>query len=156
MKNERFLTEQDAATLSQLADELLLVRDAKVNFTNKLNELISASTLLPDDRGRADCVALHSTVTYRTVGSNDRKSLVIVCPEDADSASGRISILAPLAMALLGHCKRSIVEFHLPFNQTQFVEIMDVEPASAEGNEAACIAPDFDADKSAGLPHEAA
>lgn len=135
MKIERFLSQDDATTLSQLAEHLLRLRDVKLNFAEPLIEIIETSILLPENVRRDDCVALHSQVTYRDVGSDRSETVVIVCPQDASESLAHISILAPLAMALLGRPVGSSVEVVLPFNRIKLVEIVDVRPAGYAGQE---------------------
>ena len=127
MRFERFLTQADASALSRLAEHLLRVRDVKFNVAERLIELIATSILLPENAVRPDCVSLQSTVTYRVVGTDAHWTVHIVCPLDAGSALAHASILAPLAMALMGRPVGSIVDVTLPFNQIQYVEIVDVQ-----------------------------
>ncbi len=136
MKIERYLTQDDAATLSKLAEHLMRVRDVKINPGEKLIELISTAILLPENVRRKDCVSLHSEVTYSKIGPDDQQSVVIVCPQDANQALAHVSILAPIAMALIGRKVRSIVEVQLPFDHVQFVKILDVKPLSSMPEEA--------------------
>jgi regulator of nucleoside diphosphate kinase len=135
MKTERFLSQEDAATLSRLAEHLLRLRDVNMNFAERLIDLIGTAILLPENVRMDDCVALYSKVTYREIGSDQHQSVVIVCPQDTQEALARVSILAPLAMSLLGRPAGSIVEVALPFDQVKFVEIVDVLPADYRAQE---------------------
>lgn len=137
MKIERYLTQDDAAKLSRLAEQLLRVREVRFNAAESLIELISTSILLPENVQRPDCVSLYSRVKYRHVDSDDVRSIEIVCPHDASDTLARVSILAPLAMALIGRPKNSIVEVHLPFNKVQFIEILDVHDFACAARELA-------------------
>ncbi|RJF92693.1 GreA/GreB family elongation factor [Noviherbaspirillum saxi] len=128
MKIERFLSQHDASTLSRLAENLLRLRDVKFNHAERLIELITTSILLPENSRRDDYVSLYSTVVYRAVGTSQLKSIVLVCPQDASDVLAKVSLLAPLAMALLGRVVGSIVAVTLPFNQVQYIEIVKVEP----------------------------
>ncbi|WP_334190750.1 GreA/GreB family elongation factor [Noviherbaspirillum sp.] len=131
MKIERFLSQEDAATLSRIAENLLRVRDVDYNCAEKLIDLIATSVLQPKDCPRSDFVTLNSEVTYRAVGTRTMESIVLVCPHDANETLARVSILAPLAMALIGRVIGSIVEISVPINQIRFVEIVDFQPAHA-------------------------
>lgn len=126
MNNERYLTQHDAATLSELAEKLLRVRDTGYNAAEALLELLSSATLLPEDTERNDIVSLYADITYRRIGSEGLQNIMLVCPHDANSDLARVSVLAPLALALLGRVKGSIVDIHLPFNAVQYIEIVDV------------------------------
>jgi len=126
MKIERYLSQQDAATLSRLAEHMLRMRDVRINFAEQLIDLIGTSTLLPEDVRRDDFVALHSEVVYRDIEMGRVGTIVIVCPEEADDARARVSILAPLALAMLGRPVGGIAEVHLPFDKLRHVEIVAV------------------------------
>jgi regulator of nucleoside diphosphate kinase len=131
MKIERYLTQDDATVLSKLAERLLRMRDVKFNTGEQLIELISTAMLLPENVKKKDCVSLYSEVTYCKMDADDQHTLTIVCPQDANQTLARVSILAPLAMALLGRKVRSIVEVELPFSQVMFVKILDVRHLSS-------------------------
>lgn len=131
MLNERFLSQKDACLLSRLAEAMLRLRDVKFNFADRLVELLSGAILLPETSTRDDYVRLNTVVTYRAVGSASHECLLIVCPQDADDALARVSILSPQAMAMLGRLVGSIVEISLPFGRVQYVEIVDVAPIDA-------------------------
>ena len=133
MKTKRFLSHSDATTLSKLAEHLLRERDVKLNFAEMLLDLLATAILLPENVSRPDCVALHSKATYRIIGTNEHSSIVIVCPRDANASLARVSILAPLAIALLGRPVRDIVEVVLPGGKIQFVEVTDVANGPTEG-----------------------
>ena len=53
---------------------------------------------IPEDVGTLD-----STVTVRDVATGACSDYIVVSPSQADVASGRISVLAPLGTALLGY-----------------------------------------------------
>jgi regulator of nucleoside diphosphate kinase len=50
----------------------------------------------------ADVVTMNSTVELVDLDTRERRTLTIVFPGAADAASGRVSILAPVGIALLG------------------------------------------------------
>jgi regulator of nucleoside diphosphate kinase len=138
MRNERYLTQHDAASLSRLAEQLLRTREFSFNAAEKLIELISTSILLPQGADDSDYVTLNSRVDYRTIGSREVRSLTIVCPQNADAALAQVSILAPLALALIGRPRHSIVEVELPFRKLEFIEIVGINNT---GHEADATAP---------------
>lgn len=133
MKTERFITQSDATTLSTLAEHLLRMRDVNLNFAETLLDLLATAILLPENVNRPDCVALYSKVTYRLTDTNDRSSIVIVSPQEANASLARVSILAPLAMALLGHPVGATVEAVLPGGKVQFLEVTDVAQGPTDG-----------------------
>lgn len=132
MKIERFLSQKDAGILSRLAERLLRLREVKINSAEQLVDLISNAILMPENAQRKDCVALYSEVTYREVGTSRLETIFLVCPQETNEALARVSILAPVAMALLGRPVGSIAEITLPFKQVKYVMITDVK--HADGN----------------------
>lgn len=130
MKIERYLTQADATVLSRLAEQLLRVREVKFNAGEDLIDLLSTAVLLPENSTRKDCVALHTEVTYHIDSSKEKKTLAIVCPQNANQELARVSVLAPLAMALIGREVGSVVDVQLPFGQSQTVSILEVQPLS--------------------------
>lgn len=134
MKIERFLSQEDAATLSRLADQLLRMREVNINFAEQLIELISSSILLPENVQRDDCVALHSEVSFREVGASRIETIILVRPQEAQDALARISNLAPVALALIGRPRGSIAEIPFPFNQVKFAEIVDIKHPNKAGH----------------------
>ena len=110
MRMKRYLSQNDAAVLSRLAEHLLRTGHTHVCAGERLVELIANSILVPETESRLDYVALNSTVTYREVGSDLLQFLDIVCPRSADPGLASVSILTPLALALIGRPVGSITE----------------------------------------------
>lgn len=130
MRTERYLSQKDVAILGRLAEHLLRSGGVNMQFAEQLIEIIETSILLPANAPRNDCVALYSTVTCRAVESNQHMSICVVCPQHAHAGLARVSILAPLALSLLGRTVGSLVEVNPPFLRTMFVEIVGIEPAT--------------------------
>lgn len=128
MKIERYMSQNDASVLSRLAYGMLRFGKSDTNLAERLIDIISGAMLLPETSSRRDYVCLYSVVTYRRLGSVRNECTVIVCPQDCDDVLVQISILAPLALALLGRAVGSIVEVPLPFGRIQYVEIIGVAP----------------------------
>jgi len=59
-------------------------------------------------------VAMRSRVRVRDVQADDSQTYTLVYPEEADIGQGKVSILAPLATALLGARAGQVVEFDAP------------------------------------------
>jgi regulator of nucleoside diphosphate kinase len=70
----------------ELADELI-------------NELDRAE--IASDETESNFIKIGSTATYKTT-TQDKRTVTLVMPADADIAENRISILTPIGIALLG------------------------------------------------------
>ncbi len=66
-----------------------------------MQELERAQVLEPDQIG-PEVVTMNSTVTCIDETDGSQRTLTLCYPHEADSAQGRISVLAPVGAALLG------------------------------------------------------
>ncbi|MBD8065918.1 nucleoside diphosphate kinase regulator [Devosia sp. PTR5] len=57
--------------------------------------------VVPDTQLNPDIVRMGSRVQYRTDDDN-RKTVTLVCPADADISEGKVSVLTPIGAALIG------------------------------------------------------
>lgn len=126
MKNERYLTQNDAATLSRIAEHLLRMGEIEINAGEQLLDIISTSIILPVDVQRKGYVTLYSTVTYAPVDSDEERKLTIVCPQDANPQLALISALTPIGLALIGRKALTTVEVALPSKRIEKLKILDV------------------------------
>jgi regulator of nucleoside diphosphate kinase len=83
------LTEADAANLSLLGSLQLL-------------QLLARATVVSSDDVPEDVVTMNSRVLYSDATTGEHRRVSLVYPADADPDAGRISVLAPAGMALLG------------------------------------------------------
>lgn len=79
-----------------------------------LEEELSRATVVPAERMPGNVVRMHSRVTYLDEHSGERREVELVFPEEADLASGRISVLAPVGSALLGLEEGQSIEWPFP------------------------------------------
>ena len=83
------ITEADAANLSLLGLPQLLA-------------LLMRATVVACDEVPADVVTMNSRLLYSDATTGEHQRVVIVYPEYAAPDAGRISVLSPAGMALLG------------------------------------------------------
>jgi regulator of nucleoside diphosphate kinase len=62
---------------------------------------LERARVVPDSAVPNDIVRMGSVVFYRTA-SGEQRAVQIVLPKDADIAQGRISIMTPVGIALIG------------------------------------------------------
>jgi regulator of nucleoside diphosphate kinase len=79
-------------------------------FVDALRRELARSRVVEPSRVPSDVVTMHSTVRI-TEPATDRRPevLTLVYPEEADVSAGKISVLAPLATALLGNRAGDVV-----------------------------------------------
>ena len=115
MKNEELLiADTDYVRLAPLAGH------------DALAEELSRATVVPAERMPANVVRMHSRVTYLDERSGERREVELVFPEEADMASGKVSVLAPVGSALLGLATGSRIEWPRPGGGLIKVRIVEI------------------------------
>ncbi|MCJ9691406.1 GreA/GreB family elongation factor [Rhizobium sp. PRIMUS64] len=88
----------DYLSLIRLADAASAKdRHASAELVDKLEK----SVVVPDGQSPDDTVGIGSTVTFDVKGAS-RRTITLVDPDDLDAEASRISVLAPIGVALLG------------------------------------------------------
>lgn len=124
MKNQRILKQTDAAILSRLAEQLLRFDEVEFNVGEELLDTISTSKILAAGTERKDYAALYSTVTYSPANIDDRRSVTIVCPHEANPQLAHVSVLSPIGLALIGRKSLQTIEVALPANRMEKIKIL--------------------------------
>jgi len=122
-----YVTKTDRERLKNLIE---LVRDrgdrADLLYVGKLeNELEFAEVVASADMP-PDIVTMRSKVRLKDTDTGEETVYTIVFPTEANFDDGKISILAPLATALLGYRLGDTVEFQAPsrLRRLQILEIL--------------------------------
>jgi regulator of nucleoside diphosphate kinase len=113
MEEKILLSRTDALRLRSL----LLAEAAKQQNREHLEALegeLDRAVLVDEQSLPHDRVAVNSTVTVRDVDADMTHVYTVVWPSEADAARGRISVLAPLATALLGFRTGSEINWKMP------------------------------------------
>jgi regulator of nucleoside diphosphate kinase len=76
-------------------------------------EMDRAKVMAADDIP-ADVVTMHVPVRVTDLDDGQQRTLTLVFPGEADSAQGKISVLAPIGTALLGYRAGDTVEWQVP------------------------------------------
>ncbi len=92
------ISQSDFARLSLLA-EILARRDS--DLADPLSSELARAQLIDEAMHERDVVRMGSTLEYETE-PGDARTVTLVFPQDEDISSGRISILTPIGVALIG------------------------------------------------------
>jgi regulator of nucleoside diphosphate kinase len=103
--NDLVISNRDGEALARLAAG----REREALADLMLDARFVADEALPGDR-----IGLGSRVTYAEDGGSARRSVTLVAPPDADAAAGRISVLSPIGLALIGRRRGALSDAHLP------------------------------------------
>lgn len=128
-----YITETDQKRLSNLIE---LVRNQHDNSHNGyirvLEEELEFAEVVRSEEIPPNVVTMRSKVRLKDLESKEENVYTIVFPTEANTDEGKISILAPLATALLGHRLGDTVEFQAPTRMRKLkVEEILYQPESA-------------------------
>lgn len=72
------------------------------DLADRFLEELGRARVVPLPKLPSNVVAIGRAVTYRDESTGQEKTIVPVFPEEADIARGRISVLTPIGVALIG------------------------------------------------------
>ena len=133
MNFARHLNQDDAAALSRLTEHLFRLGDNEIAIGETLADIVATAVLVPTDVRKKNYVGLNSEVKYVRHDDETETVITLVLPQDAQPASGRISILAPLGLALIGRRVNELVKVDLPLGKVMMLKIRDVRHPALEG-----------------------
>ena len=113
------ISEYDKARLERKIEQVLT--DAEVDDTNPelsyvhqlANEILRAR-IVPPEKVPPDVVTMNSTVELEDTESGREITFTLAFPANSDPVSGKVSILAPVGLALLGSHEGDLVQWKAP------------------------------------------
>jgi regulator of nucleoside diphosphate kinase len=88
--------------------------------------------VVPQAEVGADVVTMNSTIRIRDRRSREVDEFTLVYPNESDILSGRLSVLAPLGLAVLGARKGDVIKWTVPAGVRTFtVEEVVYQPEAA-------------------------
>ncbi len=130
-QNPIVVSESDADRLRAL----LGAQDESAHDQAHLHELkseLERAIVRLADEVPADVITMQARVRVRDLATGREDEYTLVLPAEADIASRRISVLAPLGTALLGYREGDEVEWRMPggLRRLAIVKVTRVEPPS--------------------------
>lgn len=119
-ENSIFVTDQDYHRLSAL------VAQGAGPFFEALEEELERAHIVPQKEINKDVVTMNSRVKFVDILTGQESEITLVYPQDADLENGRISILAPVGMALLGLSVGQSIDWKMPNGATKNLKISEV------------------------------
>ncbi len=128
-----YITKTDNERLGHLIRQ---VRDgydtANQGYINRLEEELEYAEVVPSEQIPPDVVTMRSRVELTDLDTDEKMVYSIVFPTEANSDEGKISILAPIATAVLGYRRGDEVEFQAPARLRRLkIEDILYQPESA-------------------------
>ncbi len=133
MQSTIFISQVDQTRLENLIE---LVRreggSSNAAYVDKLEEGLQFAEVVAPEEIPPDVVTMRSKVRFVDLDTREETIYTIVFPTEAKPEEGMISVLAPLATALLGCTQGTTVEFQAPgrIRRLQILEIL-YQPESA-------------------------
>jgi regulator of nucleoside diphosphate kinase len=115
----------DRERLLKLTNSVRLDRRFAPELVMALESELARAHIVPPEDLPLDVVSMNATVWFRDLDSNEMECFTLVYPHEADVNNERISVLAPIGMALLGYRVRDVVEWSVPLG-TRRLEIVKV------------------------------
>ena len=125
---EVFVSAHDAERLAAMLAAHRRANPFEADASDELADLLMEARLLPAERLPEGCVALHSSVAYEEQPAGKRRTVTLVLPADADPSRGRISVLSPIGLALLGRRRGAVVSVQTPNGNGLAVRIVECSP----------------------------
>ncbi len=113
----------DYARLTSLAQAAL---NRMPDLAAGLSDELDRAHILPDERDPGDVVRMGSEVQFRDHGNGAVRNVILVYPEAADIAAGKISVLTPVGTALLGLAVGDSIDWETPTGQSRALTILSV------------------------------
>jgi regulator of nucleoside diphosphate kinase len=89
------------------------------SVSESLEGELHRAAIVPQREVPADVVTMNSEVTYESCETGQRRTIRLAYPRDADPSAGRVSILAPIAAALLGLRTGQEIDWRVPKGKTR-------------------------------------
>lgn len=109
-----------------------LLRLAEAAQAEDLAEELRRAHVVPDAQFPRDAVRLGAHVHYRDEKSGEERWVILVRPYEADLAQGRLSILTPVGMALLGLKPGAQIEWQMPRRDRRHLRVLEVRQLQAD------------------------
>lgn len=125
------LSRIDRERLERLAEANMAVFPRTSDYLAR--EVARAITVSDDDLVQR-FVSMGSSVDYRDNNTGKTRHITLVYPDEADIATGKISVLTPIGAALIGMSVDQSIEWQTPLGDPRSLTVLAVErlPASVD------------------------
>ncbi len=132
MDRKIFITTTDAERLRNLIQDMKNPNDHERIYLKLLTEELLRAEVVEPQKIPRDIVTMNSLIKFRDMETREVYMYSIVYPANSDFEKGRISVLAPIGMALLGYRVGDVVEWPVPAGMRRLkVEEVLFQPEAA-------------------------
>lgn len=127
-----YVTESDKRKLEEILDYVRSVRNGDQQYAEMLDQKLERAEAVAAEKIPPDVITMNSQVRVRDLDTRRVVVYTLVFPRDADFSKNRISILAPIGTALLGHSVGDIIDWKVPAGTRRLkVEAVLYQPEEA-------------------------
>jgi regulator of nucleoside diphosphate kinase len=132
-KSKIYISEFDLKRLKELIKVAEQFGDKRVvRYLEDLDEELDRAESMKPQEIPHDVITMNSTFRLRNADTEEEMVYTLVFPGEADSAKGKISILAPIGTAVLGCKIGDSIEWEVPAGRKRFsVEDIVYQPEAA-------------------------
>lgn len=92
-----------------------------MNAEQLYEELLNAEILDTDEGFPHNVVQLHAEVTVEELNTGKEINFRLVMPDQSNLKKGRLSIFAPIAIAVVGYREGDVVEWQMPSGKKKYL-----------------------------------
>jgi regulator of nucleoside diphosphate kinase len=107
MKTKGIVTEADYHRLLELVHSFRSENSAE--YIRQLWQELKSFRLLPSKNVPPDVVTMNSQVLIKNIASGEEMVVTLVYPKDADIVERKVSVIAPIGIALIGNKEGDVV-----------------------------------------------
>lgn len=129
-----FITEFDLKRLRELIADSMSTDYRNSPYLKQLSEELKRGQVVAPANVPPDVITMNSRVLLLDLESNEEMEYTLVFPQDADPATGRISILAPIGTAMLGYREGDTFTWNVPDGVRKIKVVRILFQPEASGN----------------------
>jgi regulator of nucleoside diphosphate kinase len=131
VQTKLLITDDDARQLRTMLERPELFSERDRVQCEALEEEIERAKVVPTGQIPLDVVTMHSRVRIADLRTGEQLVYQIVYPHEANYAAKKISILAPIGMALLGYSAGTEIDWTVPSGTRRLrIEAVEHRPKS--------------------------
>lgn len=114
MSRAIFITRTDQERLVKLIQREEEFTPGSKPHLEELKSELDRAVIIEPQAIPADVITMRSQVRLKDLNSGEKMICTLVYPDEADMLAGKISVLAPIGMAILGYRESDRVEWTIP------------------------------------------
>jgi regulator of nucleoside diphosphate kinase len=128
------ITELDRKRLIDLILEAQSGEYRKSIYLDQLRGELERAQIVAPQEIPGDVITMNSTVALTDLDTGEEETYTLVYPENADTAQGKVSILAPVGTAMLGYRVGDVFEWEVPAGKRRLKVKKILYQPEASGN----------------------